>query len=308
MTHINRIKKVRSPIEVPARPQEVLQPQPLPALPAASGERGGKPAVSPQPRPTVSRSGLFPPPARVMHSMEIHEPSPPSTAPALPPQETSTGQDVMIYDTFPEYALDDPSDVILVDNSEGLRVLEDGAVALPDEASPPETLQDVLECVNSELNPDAPSFVDRTQHMDTNELSHFYANDHSLISLHSEPLVETVPSSRVYSQRGSWAPSQYTKRKADSSESQVSPDRIPAAKRTVVSPSAKSVRQSVADICLRPMRMLRSRGSVPDVPNIPFPVESRAYRRALEKTEDESSPAIQDVPVPEDLPDDGDHP
>ena len=143
--------------------------------------------------------------------------------------------------------------------------------------------------------------------MDTNEQSHFYANDQTLRSLHSQSLAEvdqsSSESSRVYT-RLVPAPlpptSVSTKRKEPTS----SPPHLPVAKRTPLSPS-KSVRKSIVDICLRPSRLLRSRGPAPDVPNIPFPVESRAYRRVQERLEaqDEAEPSSsQDVAGPEDVP------
>ena len=164
------------------------------------------------------------------------------------------------------------------------------------------------ECAfESALNPEASAFVDRSR-MDTNELSHFYANDQSLRSLHSQSLAEDCQSSedtgRVYTRKVPCAippTSGSTKRKEVQSPS---PPRFPAAKRTQGSP-LKTVRESLVDICLRPTRSLRSKGPAPDVPNIPIPAEYRAYRRQLERLEAQDAvepSSLQDVAVPEDVP------
>ena len=117
------------------------------------------------------------------------------------------------------------------------------------------------------VNEAGPGPSDGLSLMQTAHRSHFYANDITMQSLHSEPLPETGASSKdtVYSKR--------------SRESQSPP---PVAKRTQV----QQVRQSLADLVFKPIvsaRALRSKGPVTDVPYIPFPVESRAYSRELEK-------------------------
>ena len=206
---------------------------------------------------------------------------------------------VRLHNEIPE--VEQTDDLVLVDNSQALEVTAEGAVRLP--------LLDASEGVDvsqSNLNPDAPTFVDASQ-MDINELSHFYANDQSLRSLHSQSLSEDpeAPETRTYAKR---APvpippvTSYSKRKVSTS---TSPPHNPAAKRTQSSPS-KSVSESLVDICLRPTRVLRSRGPAPHVPNIPFPAEYRSYRRELEKLEAQQDAADptqpQDVAVPEALP------
>ena len=137
-------------------------------------------------------------------------------------------------------------------------------------------------------------------------MSHFYANDHTLRSLHSQSLSEEqVPSDQVFTRRDP-VPlpkvSEYSKRKFSTS---TSPPSLPVAKRTLGGSPDKPVRQSLVDICLRPARFLRSHGLAPTVPNIPFPAESRAYRRELERLEaqNEAEPDdSQNVPSPESSP------
>ena len=83
-----------------------------------------------------------------------------------------------------------------------------------------------------------------------------------------------------------------------------SPPQLSVAKQTLGSPS-KSVRESIVNICLCPSRLVRSRGTASNVPDIPFPAESQAYRRRLERLEADNVAApemAQDVPPPEDVP------
>ena len=136
----------------------------------------------------------------------------------------------------------------------------------------------------------------------------FYANDQSLQSLHSQSLSEASQStsvpSKVYAKRNP-VPIPHTSGSSKRKVLQALSPPIPVAKGTLGSPS-KSVRESFVDICLRPTRLLRSRGTAPDVPNIPFPAESRAYSNVLARLKADNAPAdpehAQDVPVPQDEP------
>ena len=249
----------------------------------------------------------FPPTARVTHTSEVEcSDSDNMLRVAFAPNDN--------FGHFPSLESHDNEDLILVDNNGGMPVSEEGHIVLPgldslvlDEEV---TSEDVAgqECAGAAaLDPNAPAFVDPS-FMDTNEVSHFYANDQTLQSLHSQSLAEagqSIPDPpRVYAKRNPVpipSTSGYSKRKVLQA---LSPP-IPGAKRTLGSPS-KSVRESFVDICMRPTRLLRSRGTAPDVPNIPFPAESRAYSRALERLEADNAAAdperVQDVPVPEDVP------
>ena len=229
----------------------------------------------------------LPPPPLIRHDVEVSE------GPAI--YDTQQAQislpRVELYNEIPEGI--HPDDVILVDNSEGLPLEEQGAAALPLDV--PGDLELSREECQAILDPETAPFA--MSRMDDNELSHFYANDQSMVSLHSAPL-ESEHRNQVFFPKPLVDQSSYTKRKLDSSKVS-SPPHLPVAKRTQGSPS-KTVRQSFADICLRPSRLLRSRGPAPEVPNIPFPAESQAYRRALGKVlEDESSTDQNNVGPPD---------
>ena len=177
------------------------------------------------------------------------------------------------------------------------------------DAQRPSSDEDAQECdPESSLNPEASAYVEKTQ-MDTNEMSHFYANDQTLRSLHSQSLSEEPHSleepGRVYTRRsGSPVPIPSTSGPTKRKELVTSPPHLPVAKRTQGSPR-KSVRESLVDVCLRPTRFLRSRGSVPDIPNIPFPAEYRSYRRELERLEAQNEAERNDpqnVADPQDVP------
>ena len=208
---------------------------------------------------------------------------------------------VALQNEVPQGLMDD---VVLVDNSEALQVTAEGEVVLPLEDEFETDGARALEFAPSgTLNPEAPAFDDPSV-MDTQEVSHFYANDQTLHSLHSQSLTEEQGSeSQVFSKRN-LVPilkvADYSKRKIDTSPT--SPPSLPVAKRTLGGSPDKPVRQSLVDICLRPARFLRSHGSAPTIPNIPFPVGSRAYRRELEKLEAQNeakSDDRQNVPSPE---------
>ena len=294
VTHVNRIKKVRTPLRFEQEGRQValhnsadesarvsLHSPPSPSTPGTARRSGGK--------------GALPPPPRVMHDVEVdayeRDVIPQSTQNVLPPVDLGH---VILHDQMPNDVCYD--DVILVDNSEGVPIEEQGAAALP-----PENSDDLGLSVEESLSirdPETAPFAEAMSRMDDNELSHFYANDQSMVSLHSAPLDGTQQEPQVFFPKPLVDQSSYTKRKLDSSQVS-SPPRLPVAKRTPSSPR-KSVRQSFSDICLRPSRLLRSRGSAPDVPNIPFPVESQAYRRALGKVlEDESSTDQNNVGPPD---------
>ena len=258
-------------------------------LSSNNGGSGGKSTTPPK------SAGLrVPDSPRVTHSVEIDVHSPANTQSTL-----QAPGNVVLQNTIPEGQ--STEDVILVDNTDGLPVDWEGAVALPlEDSQPAEALAQNVECADLTRHPGSSSLGEASR-MDLNEMSHFYANDYSMVSLHSAPLDSEHLGDRVYLQRSSSDVSSSSKRKTCSESS---PPHLPAAKRTPLSPSQrpKPVRQSFADICLRPMRALRSRGPAPQVPNIPFPVESQAYRRALEGVlEDESSTSQNNV-LPPDVP------
>lgn len=120
--------------------------------------------------------------------------------------------------------------------------------------------------------------------MDTGEISHFYANDLSLRSLHSQPLEEAEKTKdRVYTKRSLASLS-------------TSPPIESVAKRTPALGPQPQVRQSLADICLKPFKIhTRSKGPVAEVPYNPFPVGTRAYSRELER---QAEPSQEPAPPP----------
>ena len=315
VTHINRIKKVNSPIALETREGACRVQQA--ALPRPSGAEG-KPMPMPNSHSMHTRSktrteAFMPPPARVFHSMEAQ--------PGTQAQQHTLSTPVVLHNSVPDNT-QDMSDMIFVDGSDALAVTDDGLVVLPelDDIDDVETRRVVapeteFQDIDHELslNPEASAFVDKTQ-MDTNEMSHFYANDQSLRSLHSlslaeEPQAQSIEEPvRVYTQRSRphspIVPIPSTSGPTKRKELLTSPPHLPVAKRTQGSPS-KSVRESLVDICLRPTRFLRSSGTVPDVPNIPFPAEYRSYRRELERLEAQNEAERNDpqnVADPQDVP------